>query len=553
MVIEILQVISSHQLAQCTGDTYDEINLRIHQAAQDMAAAEECEDEGYLTAMSIGRYKTYLERHKKAFMIRQRADDISDKLGATLQEQSQSLPVQIFHTSTADYMTLINSEKLLFSQQPDLSVEETGVPSLRRFLYDQAAPQNLRDQIHHVEHVVPAFIEKVKRVVTQSDRDIGFGTIADDFDELRAKFLDSLLKELKWYYLGYSKKSIKRVKTDSDKFKDLVRILVQKQWLGHTCGAFTRILKGRGTVPRGSSKAKGLEDTLNWNAHLARIMKPGFSNWHSIHTKDLKLLQPAVMKIITQLYDDTLNMMNQSAANLITIEKAKKRWKSFRNRLEIKMKVMVDEMMVEERRMLNRVTMQDERENNIIAEITDAIFDDVLNTTPDQKETSPDKPKRYVTPVFKFRKDRLEKHFLAPKSHFVDRLITLFQKQLEERMYGLIEKHFEKVNAMLDEFSNWLRDQMPLDYEISPMGEAIRNELEKRVPYLEKKAKELRSLIPHSVKQEQDSSTLLDDDLDDAGSKVQDLGYYLKKAAKKGSRSMENKINSAKRVKREPN
>jgi hypothetical protein len=68
---------------------------------------------------------------------------------------------------------------------------------------------------------------------------------------------------------------------------------------------------------------------------------------------------------------------------------------------------MLDEMIAEEKRMLHRATLKDERGNNIISALTDNIYDDVFISAPPLKvsPTPPGKAKRYVTPVFKFRKD----------------------------------------------------------------------------------------------------------------------------------------------------
>jgi hypothetical protein len=276
------KVISDDQLAQCTGATYDEINDLMQRADGDAATAEDEDDTTKL--LQINRYKQYLQRFKKSHVIRERAEIISEKLGATLQGLSRDGSVEILHTSISDYMIWIKSDKIPFERQPALSPEETGVPNTRRFLFNLPASQNLRDYANHINITVPGFIEKMKRVVTQSDRDAGFRTIADIFGDLRGRFMGDLMKELKWVCGNYSRKSIGKIERDSNAYKEALRLRLEKRWRTLKSAAFTRIVKSRGTVPHGTSKAKGLENTVNWNMELAAILKSGFLKWYDAHT-----------------------------------------------------------------------------------------------------------------------------------------------------------------------------------------------------------------------------------------------------------------------------
>jgi hypothetical protein len=550
----MLQVLSDDQLAQCSGGIYDMIKLLVDKADEDATIADEEGDDAKVA--QIGRYKQYLQRQMKAQMISDRAKDISDKLGATLKGFSSDGAVDIIHTSTADYMNWIKSDKIGFSNQPALSPEETGVPSIRRFLFNLPASQNLRDRINHIDVVVPAFVDKLKRVVTQSDRDAGFRTIADDFDDLRSRFIRDTVALTKWHYLKYLKLSMNMVKRDVKPYKEAVKTRIQKHWLLLRSPAFTRLLKARGTVPQGTSKARGLEKTVNWNAELAAILRPGFQNWFIMDSEHLKLLKDALPMQLDRLYHETVSLMNRSQANLITVEKAKLKWRPFRHSIQAKVMAMMEEMIAEERRFLHRVTLKDERENNLIAALTDNIYDDVCVSAPALKvtPTPPGKAKRYVTPVFKFRKDRLETHFLHEEAHFVDRLIKLFEEQVQAKMFGLIDKHFTKLSAMFADFSKLLRDHAPVDFSIDPRGEAIRAELEKHISYIEEQAEELHKLLPANLIQEDDSALLNENNYDDGTGQVQDLSYYLDKVSKRKRtdtvrRDVEPK---AKRIKYEP-
>lgn len=519
----------------------------MQKADDDAAAAEDEEDSNEM--LQINRYKLYLQRFKKSYMIAERKEQISEKLGATLQGLSHEGPVEIFHTATSDYMTWIKSEKIAYERQPALSPEDTGVPTIRRYLYNLPASQNLRDYTHHIDIMVPAFIEKMKRVVTQSDRDVGFRTIANELDDLRARLLGDLVKTMKYSCATYAKGSIGKIEQDRNAYKEAVSMRIEKRWLSLKSAAFTRILKSRGTVPQGTSKAKGLENTVNWNLELASILKPGFQKWYASHSAALAKLKAALPPALDTIYHKMVALMNDSAANLMTVEKSKMKFLPLRHKMRSKIVGLMEEMIAEEKKLLHRATLEDERENNIISAITDEIYDDVFASFPEIKSTVKGK-KRYWMPILRFRKSQLEARFLKEESHFVDKVMSSFMKQLEDRMSGLIDKHFEKLNAMFDDFSKLLRDHAPVDFDINPLGEQVREELEKHIPYLEDKAEALRSLLPLALKEEDDTAAG-PEDVEGTGDQVQDLNYFLDKVSKAKRKSGDASKMMVKRVKLE--
>ncbi|KAL5117630.1 hypothetical protein ACEQ8H_004523 [Pleosporales sp. CAS-2024a] len=523
-----IDAITEDEVSQALGIRYEELNLLIDQADRDIASAEEAGEDAKCTQVS--RYKEYLHRRKKSWVIAERARGISIKLGDAIKGPSSTDCIEIIHTSTSSYMLWIKNDKIAFKDQPALVPEETGVPKLRRFLFNLPATQNLRDMMHHINVAVPAYVDKLQRVVTQSDRDAGFTTIANDFDALRVRIVGDLEKQLKWHCLDFSCHSLAKVKKDVKAYKVVMETMIQKRWLTLRSPAFTRLLKCRGTVLKGVSKAKGLENTVNWNAELASILQPGFQNWYATHSKNMQDLRQALPPAIDRLYRETLDMMSRSAANLITVEKAKMKWSPLNLTMHSKLLGMADEMIAEEKRLLHRITLEDERENNIIAAITDKIFDDVLLSVPAEKPSN-GKYKRYVTPIFKFRKERLVKHFINDEAHFVDRVIKEFKDELDGRIQGLIDKHLARLTASLDDFSNLLRDHAPVDYAINSTGQVIRTELEKCIPYVEDQATTLRSMLP--ADEEGGASTVLTELLDDNEDSPQDLTGILKRMNKR--------------------
>ena len=160
--------------------------------------------------------------------------------------------------------------------------------------------------------------------MTDTERDPGFHDIQRDFDSLRNRHLNRMLKGLKTYYNNdYFVLSMDKVKKDIKSYKDQVDKRVKKCWLTLRSPAFNRLLKSRGFVAEGTSKARGLETTVNWNLELATILKPGFQSWYMCHSANMRQLRAALPVQINQLYVNAVKMINRSQANLIVVEKAK--------------------------------------------------------------------------------------------------------------------------------------------------------------------------------------------------------------------------------------
>ncbi|KAH8724226.1 hypothetical protein GQ44DRAFT_760353 [Phaeosphaeriaceae sp. PMI808] len=525
-----IDVISDDQLAQCTGGIYNEIKKLTTKADEEAALADEEDNDAKVA--QVNRYKRYLHHCSKAQMIQDRASEISEKLGATLKSLSRDGAVEIFHTSTAEYMNWIKTEKIGFNHRPALSPEETGVPPLRRFLFNLPAPQNIRDYTNHINVAVPTFVDKLKHVIGQSDRDAGFLTIADEFDYIHRGFISTLVRAINSTYRGYVEISMRKITKDNSQYKAAIKNLIENRWLTLQHFAFTRLLKARGKVPKGVSKARGLENSVNWNMDIASILRPGFENWYCTHSAKFKLLAAALPREIDRLYHEIISMMSRSSANLITVEKSKLKWVRYRNPMQSKLKAMLKEMADEEQRFLNRATLKDERENNMIAALTDSIYDEVFISTPALKTNSApnSKKKYYVSSLIQFRKEGLARRFLNDKAHFVDRLTDLFREQLQDKMLGLVDKHFTKLTAYLNEFSIALRGCAPLDFSIDYLGEKIREELEKRISDIETKSEELKTLLPLAAQNDEDESA--DAEYAGKGNPEQgmNLEFYLKQA-----------------------
>ncbi|KAJ8119004.1 hypothetical protein OPT61_g125 [Boeremia exigua] len=509
MVTTKIDAFSGNELSQCSGGIYDKIKQLIYNTEQQDAQLDDDDDEDTLKKKSIcDKYKTYLDRLLKQTKVMERNDAMTTKLAAKLQgRRSHDMP-QIFNTSAAEYMEWIKTSKINFKNQPSLPVEMTGIPAIRQFLYSLPAEQNVKDYENHILKVLPTFIEKIRHTVNDSERNADFKTIANGFDEICKAFMAHLLAEAKAAFQSLSDSSISRIQANVPALKDHVTELYMEDWNELKAAAFNRILKCRGTVAKDASKARGLENGANWNKDLANILTPSFHKWSNAYTERRKPIKPALECALDQLHTKVNSMMHTSTANLPTTEKAKKRWAPFRNKVRAKLIGLMNAIEQHQSKALEWATLAFNKENNLIANVTDDIYIEVFNTVPALKQPNPKAKKQYkqyVEPKLKFQKRKLADMLLHGDRHIVDMIINQFQAEFDRTTRQTLMEHFASIEKLLEDFSKSLRLCIPINYVLTAEGKAIRAEVEEQIPELEQKVEQLRALLPVRASQEENS------------------------------------------------
>jgi hypothetical protein len=193
------QCLSNNQLSQCKGDDYDKIQRLLDGVEEQLADFDDDDDEAsdHKKRALLTRYKTYLERTRKQRKISDRANDITTDLVTKLQDHATEGTPEVIHASASEYMDWIRKSKITYLNQPALPVDITGIPAIREFLLSLPAQQNIEDYYRHMNVTMPAFIEKIKRTVSETDRDGGFRNIAEETDRVRKASMAELLNQIK--------------------------------------------------------------------------------------------------------------------------------------------------------------------------------------------------------------------------------------------------------------------------------------------------------------------------------------------------------------------
>ncbi|CAO2651542.1 Nn.00g041120.m01.CDS01 [Neocucurbitaria sp. VM-36] len=501
LVATKIDALDANQLMQYTGEPYDTIKLFMKETDHAEEQASEDDDmEHMIKREQLRKYKAYLVRTLKQHKVAERAEAISRAINTKLEGRRKTEAPPLCHSSAFEYMNWTTKPKINISNQPALSPEETGIPQLRRKLKSLPAAQNLKDYDYHIHIGIQALIDKARRTVKQQDRDDGFRTIADAIELLGKDFLTRLLVQLQTSFRNISGMSIGKLGPDLSAFKSRVGLKVENDWFKLRFFTFNRILKGRGIVAKGVSKAKGLEQGRNLNQELSEILAPGFNRWHNAHTTFMEPMEDALRIAVDQLHTKTMTTIDKSTANIVTIDKAKAKWGPYRDKIQAKMMILMTEVAQTEKRALDWATMQFRQHSNLVGSITDDWYDDILKAAPELKPSVAEgkQKKQYMKPgKFQYQKDRMASYFLSSQEPFADRALKHFQAQFDQDMKELLDKHFADVTKQLEDFASYLRGMAPLDYVMTTEGVALREDLEELIPQLEEKARSLQKLVPH--------------------------------------------------------
>jgi hypothetical protein len=473
-----------------------------------------------------------------------RIDSITNNFAAKLQSRNSKELPQVFHTSASEYMEWIRPARITFKDQPSLPVEMTGIPAIRNFLYTLPADQNLTDYEDHIYNKLPAFLDRIDRTVTETDRNGGFICISEDFNKVRKIFMAKQSSGAKAKFQNASNAGIAKIVPELTMYKENIQDLITDDWSSLRAPAFTRIVKNRGLVPKGLSKARGLEGGADWNRDLANITAPAFDKWSKEHQEQMRHMLATLAYNFNSFHSKINRVITEAAANVPTVEKAKQKWEPLKRRVRVKLETLVEEVERVHSRILEWATMEHERQNSLVSSITDDIFIEVFNSVPPLKPLNPKakKPKQqYVTPKIKFQQAKLRDLFLTPDDHFVEKAINLFQSEFDKRIRHTIDQHFAAIEALYDRFDAGIRAQGPINYKLTTAGKEIRADVKKCIPGLQEKIDHMKTYLPAQANQDdgaEDQSNIgaKDDDDDDFATTYNKVSKRKKTAPSEGHR-----------------
>ncbi|KAJ4294178.1 hypothetical protein N0V90_007868 [Kalmusia sp. IMI 367209] len=505
LVATKIDALLDDDLASCSGELYDRIRKLIKEARIAVTKATRQKDSKQKSQSE--NYKVYLERYLLEQFARERKTRISHYLSEKLYGRTAIDVPQIFHVSAANQLEWLEGPDILFCDQPPLSPQLTGVPSIRKYIFNLLAPRKFRDVVEHINIFLPRYIGKIERVMELSDRDADFETITKDLIGMIDGLIKDLLSQAKCLFQKIFKDTFGKARHDTTVYKRQVDSKFRKELLLLRGQILNIVLKYRGTVHPGASKAKGLEKGYPFNKELSNILDPMFQKWAVAYVDCMKYMKPALLQFTGLIHRAVMQTLDNSSANIMVVERAKRKWSTHRRILLAKMEELMDQFERDHERSMLWATMEDNRQKCLVATITDSHYENVFASSPAERPSSKPNKKRYVMPRVKYQRELLEKLFLDPSNHFVDITLKHFQDEYGSILNLLLEKHFNNIRHVLEQYGAVLQAEAPIPYKVESRGITIRADFQRDLASIEQHLKNLKELVPEALYTEDDNAT----------------------------------------------
>jgi hypothetical protein len=476
----------------------------------------------------LSRYESYVLRQMKEAFVLDRARDLQSQIPDTPKELSdRSLAdaisgINVFSVGSAQYMRWAQDSEFLFDQAPELSIEATGIPRLRRHILSLAADQNLRDYHAHVREFFPGLVAKIRRVV-DPNRSEGFKIIAEaftstikyaaiEFEKIVTQCLSELGEEVLQFLLK-----------DRDHWLDSLDAEAQT-WAGMKYFTFRKLVREHSILVPGASKLASMRRGYNVNFKIAKLLTPIFRGLARHQKPNYRTMGEALHAVRKRVNDMVVSRIDNAASDLRSIEEAKRLWApkglaltSPIKDLLTRLKQMSDSVATLAARETDYLSFVARQTSPIFAQVHVARPQKVLKTLKKRKSASgePVIVSQYEKPHGVFARELLLKLLKEgadnpePKdddedsqeepvqdTDIIEKVMVALDVLIERRHKQYASEFVEGMQAVMQEFLDEVKELAPTEIEISEDGQAARSRLASIVEDLGKSCEQLRELVP---------------------------------------------------------
>ena len=478
----------------------------------------------------LSRYESYVIRQMKEAFVLDRARDLQTQIPDTLKELSdrnladQISAIRVFSVSSAQYMRYAENGEFLFDQAPELSIEATGIPALRRHLLSLAADQNLRDYQAHVREFFPGLVAKIRRVV-DPNRSEGFKVIAKafistikyaaiEFDTVLTRCLNELGEQILQVLLE-----------DRDHYLECLDQEAEN-WAGIKYFTFRKMVREHGILVPGASKVSKMRRGYNINRNIARLLTPAFRGLARYQKPKYQTLAEELHGVRKRVSKMVVTSIDSAESDLRSIEKAKKLWAPkglalttpIKN-LVTKLEQMSDSVATLAARETDYLSFVAKQTSPIFAQVHVARPQKVLKTLKKRKSTSgePVIVSVYEKPHGVFARELLLKLFKegadtperkeeddaedsqeepTQDTDVVEKIMAALDGMIQKRYKLYANEFVDGIRATMQEFLDEIQELAPTEVEVTEGGQAARSRLAGIVEDLAKSCEQLQELVP---------------------------------------------------------
>ena len=225
-------------------------------------------------------YLMYLQELALNAMIRERADNLREKIVTKYAALDPDKPsnIAVFAISAAQYLEWLDPTRL---RAPVMSVSDTRVPDLKRYLLGLTGARNYEHLWNHIHLVMAEIADSGTRVLEKFGDENGYSTFCEQLAKEQIPMLYTDLAQLAntqllpslqiWPYQPDAEQQLELVKATISGWQQTVHgpLLV---------ASFSKALRDNGFIA--NSRARALQGLrINWNQTLQECMEPAIDTF----------------------------------------------------------------------------------------------------------------------------------------------------------------------------------------------------------------------------------------------------------------------------------
>jgi hypothetical protein len=479
----------------------------------------------------LTRYERYVIRQMKEAFVLDRARDLQMQIPDTLRELSETSlaerisAIKVFSVSSAQYMRWAENTEFMFDQAPELSVESTGLPTLRQHFLSLAADQNLDEYRRHVRTFFPSLVSEIRRVI-DPNRGEGFKVVAEAFVKTikcAATEFDTILSRC---LQNLAENTLQVLLEDKDHYLDYLDQEAEN-WTNIKWGAFRKMVREHGVLAPGASKMKNMRRGYNINRNIAKMLTPAFRNFARLQKPKYKNMAEDLHTVRKLVNSMVVTSIDDAESDLRSIEEAKKSWAP----KGLALTTPINNLIAKLEQMSDSVATLATRETDylsFVARQTSAIYSQVYVARPQKilktlkkRKLSSGEPiviEVYEKPPSVFIRELLHRLLKegavdegktkdeaddadsedapAQATDIIEKIMVALDRMIQKRYKLYADEFVGSIKVTMQEFLDEIKELAPTEVELTEDTQAARSRLADIVDEISQGCEQLQALVP---------------------------------------------------------
>jgi hypothetical protein len=424
-------------------------------------------------------YRVFLKTKAQCAFIQQRADGMEEKMRYKYSEDDPD-PIRVFSVSSSFYLKWLSPRA---RSRPILTAEQTGIPSLRRFLLSLSADDNFNNYRRHAFNKLPSLLDKATRIAHNDKKDDAYAIIRPDFKKLVAMLKAQHQKS----FNNFLKNDIRPVWGEYQKTDRLEEISsVVFQWGRNVkWNTYNKTLRERGLF--GKSKAMKYKDRagiINWNDEIAQKTAEDMLVWRKRMTRAVTIIAKELDKTTTSVCNEVFGSISGSSlANPLKVI-AIDEWNKCKTRI-LKKSSRLEQIFKKEVKETWKFATTETDTRCMIAKINTPIYDSI--------EQEPHRDGWY-----RKQRELMLAAIKGPDENgktIMDKIATAVHKNITQTLGSAWDIFLTELIEEIELFDEHIGERLPVDYQIELVDRHIRDSLKAVLPHLKNQVANLQAMI----------------------------------------------------------